>query len=65
MDVLQFLGRVDANLKTMVYCTGVETGGEAEWEFVLQQYKESTLAAESNRLLYALSCSKQTWLLSR
>ncbi|XP_056008322.1 putative aminopeptidase-2 isoform X2 [Ostrea edulis] len=56
---------VDPNLKTLVYCTGVAEGDESEWNFVLQQYKQSTLAAESSRLLYALACSKQTWLLSR
>ncbi|XP_062585470.1 uncharacterized protein LOC134247152 isoform X2 [Saccostrea cucullata] len=56
---------VDPNLKTMVYCTGVAEGGESEWDFVLQQYKDSTLASESSRFLYAMSCSKQTWLLSR
>ena len=56
---------MDPNLKTLVYCTGVSEGGEGEWDFVMRQYKQSSLAAEKSRLLYALACSKQTWILSR
>lgn len=56
---------VDPSLKSTVYCSGVASGGEEEWNFVYQKYKTELVAAEKSRLLSALSCTRQTWLLNR
>ncbi|XP_053387121.1 aminopeptidase N-like [Mercenaria mercenaria] len=55
---------IDPGIKPTVYCVGVAEGGIDEWEFALNQYRTSNLAAEKSRLLTALSCSKKTWILS-
>ncbi|KAK3108903.1 hypothetical protein FSP39_018341 [Pinctada imbricata] len=57
--------RVDPDLKSTVYCTGIAEGGEKEWDFAFQQFKASGVAAEKNTLMSAMGCSKQTWILSR
>lgn len=53
------------NLKSTVYCTGVESGGEEEWEAVWNQYLISNVATERSQMLSALGCSKYIWILSR
>ncbi|CAC5411232.1 ANPEP [Mytilus coruscus] len=57
--------RIDPSLKSTVYCSGVASGDEDEWNFVYDKYKTATVAAEKARLLSALSCTKQTWILNR
>lgn len=57
--------RIDPALKSTVYCSGVASGDEDEWNFVYNKYKTATVAAEKARLLSALSCTKQTWILNR
>lgn len=49
----------------MVYCSGVATGGEAEWEFVWSQFKNASVASEAQKLMSALSCTNSTQLLRR
>ncbi|XP_052787465.1 aminopeptidase N-like isoform X1 [Mya arenaria] len=56
---------IDPGLKSTVYCTAIAEGGIEEWEFALNQYRTANVAAEKSRLLSALSCSKETWILSR
>ncbi|KAK3599710.1 hypothetical protein CHS0354_037183 [Potamilus streckersoni] len=56
---------IDPGLKSTVYCTAIEDGGQDEWEFAYNKYKTANLAAEQSRLLSAMSCSKHTWILSR
>lgn len=57
--------RVDPDLKSAVYCTAIAEGGEAEWNFAYQQYKETNVAAERRSLMAAMACTKQTWILSK
>ncbi len=56
---------INPNLKSTVYCTALSHGGVTEWDFAFKQYKTSTVAAESSRLLSAMACSTQPWILSR
>ncbi|XP_045117616.1 aminopeptidase N-like [Portunus trituberculatus] len=53
------------NVKSVVYCRGVEMGGEEEWNFAWSHYLKSNVASEKSRLLSAMGCTKKQWLLSR
>ena len=57
--------RIDPDLKSTVYCTAIAEGGEAEWNFAYQQYKETNVAAERRTLMAAMGCTKQIWILSK
>ncbi|XP_053387330.1 aminopeptidase N-like isoform X1 [Mercenaria mercenaria] len=56
---------IDPGIKSTVYCVAIAEGGIDEWEFAWNQYQTANVAAEKSRLLSALSCSKETWILSR
>ncbi|XP_042889263.1 aminopeptidase N-like [Penaeus japonicus] len=56
---------ISPNLKSTVYCTGVAEGGEEEWNFAWQQYLGSNVATEKSKLLSAMGCTKEVWILSR
>ncbi|XP_039995564.1 aminopeptidase Ey-like [Xiphias gladius] len=56
---------ISPNLKSTVYCSAIGGGGEKEWDFAWSMYKSATIASEADKLMYALSCTKQPWLLNR
>ncbi|XP_076148014.1 aminopeptidase N-like [Alosa pseudoharengus] len=56
---------IHPNLKQTVYCNGIAAGGVDEWDFAWEMFKNSSNAAEADKLLYALSCTKVPWLLNR
>uniref|UniRef100_A0A671KT32 Aminopeptidase n=1 Tax=Sinocyclocheilus anshuiensis TaxID=1608454 RepID=A0A671KT32_9TELE len=56
---------IPPNLKITVYCNAIAAGGVEEWDFGWQMFKNSTIAAEAEKLLYGLSCTKEPWLLNR
>nr|XP_027223177.1 aminopeptidase N-like [Penaeus vannamei] len=56
---------ISPNLKPVVFCRAIAEGGEAEWDFAWDQYVTSSVATEKRLLLRSMSCSKQTWILSR
>ena len=57
---------ISPNLKDTVYCTAIAEGGETEWNFLWNQYLTNTnLAAEQDRILDALGCSEEIWILER
>ncbi|XP_071548249.1 aminopeptidase N-like isoform X2 [Panulirus ornatus] len=56
---------ISPNLKSTVYCHAIAVGGEREWNFAWGQYLKSNVAAEKNRLLSAMGCTKHIWILSR
>uniref|UniRef100_A0AAY4B2B0 Aminopeptidase n=1 Tax=Denticeps clupeoides TaxID=299321 RepID=A0AAY4B2B0_9TELE len=56
---------IHPNLKTTIYCNAIAAGGEDEWEFAWERFQNSTVATERDKLRYALSCTKQIWLLNR
>ncbi|XP_041649423.1 aminopeptidase N-like [Cheilinus undulatus] len=56
---------IHPNLKGVVYCNAIAYGGVEEWEFAWKMFKETSLATESNKLLSAMACSREPWLLNR
>ena len=56
---------IHPNLKQTMYCNGIAAGGVDEWDFAWQMFKNTSNAAEAEKLLYALSCTKVPWLLNR
>uniref|UniRef100_A0A667X644 Aminopeptidase n=1 Tax=Myripristis murdjan TaxID=586833 RepID=A0A667X644_9TELE len=56
---------INANLRSTVYCSAIAAGGVDEWDFAWSMYKNATIASEADKLMYALSCTKQPWLLNR
>ncbi|XP_073693463.1 aminopeptidase N-like [Garra rufa] len=56
---------IPPNLKVTVYCNAIAAGGVEEWDFGWQMFKNTTIAAEAEKLIYGLSCTKEPWLLNR
>jgi aminopeptidase N len=56
---------VDPNLKQVVYMTGIAEGDEPEWNFLWGIYKTSSDPIEQQLILYALSRTRQLWVLAR
>ena len=56
---------ISPNLKSVVYCTAIQMGGQDEWDFTWERYKASNVGSEKALLLVALGCTKETWLLNR
>ncbi|KAF2900752.1 hypothetical protein ILUMI_05436 [Ignelater luminosus] len=53
------------DLRSVVYYMAITNGGEAEWNFLWEQYQKSDQASEKSLILNALSCTKEIWLLNR
>ncbi|KTF82027.1 hypothetical protein cypCar_00006599 [Cyprinus carpio] len=56
---------IHPNLRKAIYCSVIANGDENDWEFAWEEYKRATVAAEKDKLRYALSCTKEIWLLNR
>ncbi|XP_069768062.1 aminopeptidase Ey-like [Narcine bancroftii] len=56
---------IPLNLKTTVYCNGIALGGEEEWDFAWEMFKNATIATEEDKLQSALACTRHPWLLNR
>lgn len=48
-----------------MYCNAIAAGGVKEWDFAWKMYKNATIASEADKLMSALSCTRQPWLLNR
>ncbi|KAG8012294.1 Aminopeptidase N [Nibea albiflora] len=57
--------QIHPNLRSAVYCSAIAAGDEAEWNFGWSQFKNATLASEANKLMSALACTNNTFLLER
>ncbi|XP_054628016.1 aminopeptidase Ey-like [Dunckerocampus dactyliophorus] len=53
------------NLRSTVYCGAVAAGGVEEWDFAWTRFKNATIASEANKLMWALACTREPWLLNR
>ena len=56
---------IDSDLLGVVYNAAVQYGGESNYEWVLNEYKESTFAPDQQRLLFALASSPVSYLQMR
>ena len=59
------LNPIPPNVRSTVYCVGVQQGDQSDWEFVWKEYRQADVASERNRLLHSLKCSRVPWLLVR
>ena len=48
-----------------VSCTAVREGAATEWDFLYNYFIHDSHSSDVYKLLYALSCTRQTWLLQR
>ncbi|XDV28923.1 hypothetical protein PO909_032116 [Leuciscus waleckii] len=65
MDYKNGTNMIHPNLRREIYCSAIAAGDEDDWEFVWEEYQMTTVAAEKDKLRYALSCTKEIWLLNR
>ncbi|ELW62808.1 aminopeptidase N [Tupaia chinensis] len=56
---------IPPNLRSTVYCNAIAQGGEDEWDFAFQQFRNATLVNEADKLRAALACSNEVWILNR
>ena len=56
---------ISPHIRDIVYHTAIKFGGVEEWEFLWNKYQKTIDATEKSRMLYALSGSKEPWLLNR
>ncbi|XP_027796925.2 aminopeptidase Q [Marmota flaviventris] len=52
-------------IKNVILCYGVALGSDKEWDFLLNVYINTTKEEERIQLAYAMSCSKDPWILNR
>lgn len=57
--------RLPRELKTIIYCQAIKYGGVEEWDFLWERYQRSNVGSEKAKILSALGCSSETWLLNR
>ena len=57
--------RIPPDLRSVVYCSALSNGGEEEWEFLWDQYKNSNVATDQALILPALGCTRDPDLLKR
>ncbi|XP_059169547.1 aminopeptidase N-like [Physella acuta] len=55
---------IDPDLKPVVYCSAIASGGIEEWNFGLQMYTDPAMRSEKGFLLNALLCSTDVWLVN-
>ncbi|XP_012259227.2 aminopeptidase N-like isoform X2 [Athalia rosae] len=55
---------IPPNLRSWIYCTGLEHAGKNEWNFVWNQYLQTTSGAEKELLLDGLGCISNESILS-
>lgn len=48
-----------------MYCNAIAAGGDTEWTFAWEQFQNTTVATEAEKLRSALACTKQPWLINR
>ncbi|XP_073706368.1 aminopeptidase N-like [Garra rufa] len=56
---------IHPNLRREIYCSAIASGDDEDWEFAWNEYQRATAPAEKDKLRYALSCTKEIWLLNR
>jgi hypothetical protein len=54
---------IEANYRSLVYCTVVRLGNRVEFQFLLNQYQESSDPQEKARIQSALACTRDTELI--
>ena len=68
-----YLFRISPDLRPAIYCAAIANGGDAEWDFILQQYEVADVGLPSKylpdvariSLVEALGCAKKTYRLAK
>lgn len=57
--------RIAPDLKSVVYCTAMRKGGQAEYDFLFARYENATqMVSEQSLILTALGCASDVNLLN-
>ncbi|KAM3925882.1 aminopeptidase N-like [Leptodactylus fuscus] len=56
---------IHPNLRSSIYCNAIANGGEEEWNFLWDQFRNTTNAQEADKLRAGLACSREPWILNR
>ena len=56
---------VPATYRTIVFRYGIAYGGVAEWDALYNEMRQTLDITDRGRILYALSYSRQPWVLRR
>ncbi|XP_062045805.1 aminopeptidase Q [Lepus europaeus] len=56
---------IPSPIRSMVLCYGVALGSDEEWDFVFNFYTNTTEEEERIQFVYAMSCSRDPWILNR
>ena len=56
---------IDVNMRSVVYCSGVRYGSEADWSYVLHRYRLQQSGEEKSHLRAALACTREPYLLRK
>ncbi|XP_043845494.1 aminopeptidase N [Dromiciops gliroides] len=56
---------IHPNLRSTIYCNAIARGGEEEWDFAWNQFRNATIVAEADKLRSAMACSTEVWILQR
>ncbi|XP_040198386.1 aminopeptidase N-like [Rana temporaria] len=59
------INNIHPNLRTSIYCNAIAKGGIDEWNFLWEQFKNTTNAQEADKLRAGLACSKEPWILNQ
>lgn len=65
MQSICVYGSISPNLKAVVYMGGIKYGGDAEWQFIWNQFERTQTPSEKSKLLAALSASTDILVLNR
>ncbi|KAK2118206.1 hypothetical protein P7K49_005093 [Saguinus oedipus] len=60
-----YLALIPYPIKEVVLCYGIALGSDKEWDILLNIYTNTTKEEEKLQLIYAMSCSKDPWILNR
>lgn len=56
---------ITPGLRYTIYCTAIENGNKEDWQFLWKVYEKEQNASERDRILRALGCTKEMWILSQ
>ncbi|XP_062998822.1 aminopeptidase N [Elgaria multicarinata webbii] len=56
---------IPPNLRSVIYCSAISTGGVEAWDFAWEIFLRTTVASEADKLRGALACSQEPWILQR
>lgn len=57
--------QINPALRYTVYCTAIENGNKEDWDFLWKAYENEQNASERDRIMRALGCTKEIWMLAR